>query len=161
MGIDSNYLHILFSNLHFLLSNNINKNDLHRVEVEYLEDSLQLFNDVNNNIASFAANKDFDIDKLNNFYAIPSLLRAYDKQKNFLKKLFPQNNQSREKFFKTIYKHLKDYSENKPLDIEVQVTLATFFLYLARQFESNYSFERIDELNRKTSKSQLVHHYVA
>lgn len=158
MSEDNSFLYLLFSNLHNLLQRDLKVYKMHQVEDEYFKDALNLFKDVDANIQSFADSKNFSSIDLTNLYALPNIIRTYDRNREYLHGVLPSQQKDRRIFFKIIYKYLDQYYETKKLDQKTKEILCRFFLLLSKLYDNSKTFEVLEDSNmmNNSRKHQML-----
>lgn len=141
------YLRLLFINISNLLNQDINGKELHPAEENYFKDILSFFLNVSNAINSWSNNRKVESNNLISLYAIPDLYNTYNNNKDVFAELVENDTEEANKFFEAIYKSLKEYYDNRKLDPKTKKLLHEFFLFLSKQYSSEYQFETVEYLS--------------
>jgi len=137
----------MYSNIAYLLGKDLTKYNLHHVEKEYFIDILEYLKDINKDMKSLEEDNQFSSGNLYSFYSIPDLANAYEKHKVSLSSLFPKGSKKeRREFFNLLYNFLNKYYKTKKLEKETKNILSNFFKSLAKQYQTQYQFEKIETL---------------
>lgn len=137
----------MYSNIAYLLGQDLTKYNLHHVEKAYFDDILEYLKDINEDMKSLNEDNQFSSGNLYSFYSIPDLAKAYEKHKVNLSALFPEDSKKeRKEFFSLLYDILNKYYETKELEKETKNILSNFFKSLAKQYQTQYQFEKIETL---------------
>lgn len=116
---------------------------MHSVEERYFNEAIELFRDAKVNFELFHKRREFQASNIINLYTLPSLSDAYYSQEELLNLLFPQNNKSKEEFFKLLYEILQSYqATGKIKSKKLKKILSQFFSDLANAFEVPFSIEK-------------------
>lgn len=137
----------MYSNIAYLLGKDLTKYNLHNVEKAYFVDILEYLKDINKDMKSLSEKNQFSSGNLYSFYSIPDLAKAFEEHKDYLSVLFPKDSKKeRRDFFELLYKLLNEYYENKELEEKTKNILSKFFTSIAKQYQTQYQFEKIETL---------------
>ena len=142
MSTNNSFMHLLFCNMSELLSNDLEKYEMHPLEKGYFEELLNLFKDMGENVQSFEDNKKFKSDNIVNLFLIPDIYNTLESNKNIFSKLIDDiGSEKLSLLFKFIYEQLNNFYNGKTIDNNIKSSLINFFKFLAQKYDDQRPFE--------------------